>query len=150
MGRFRFRLSSVLKLREATRDERRAQLAEAYRADEILQTRLAELDRIVADLKVRYLQAAGPGPIEVDRLLEAQRYELIVTVERKTVERQRTALAVEIEKRRENLVAADRDVRVLEKLRETQAERHRDDENRQEMKVLDEVAGRAASREYVL
>ncbi|MHB1035593.1 MAG: flagellar export protein FliJ [Pirellulales bacterium] len=150
MGRFRFRLSSVLKLREATRDERRAQLAEAYRADEILQTRLAELDRIVADLKGRYLQAAGPGPIEVDRLLEAQRYELIVTVERKTVERQRTALAVEIEKRRENLVAADRDVRVLEKLRETQAERHRDDENRQEMKVLDEVAGRAASREYVL
>ena len=30
MTAFRFRLTSVLKLREATRDERRAQLAEAY------------------------------------------------------------------------------------------------------------------------
>ncbi len=33
MARFRFPLATVLKLREATRDERRGQLAEAYQAE---------------------------------------------------------------------------------------------------------------------
>ena len=36
MGKFKFRLATLLRLREATRDERRAELAQAYRADEII------------------------------------------------------------------------------------------------------------------
>ena len=47
------------------------------------------------------------------------------------------------------LVVADRDVRVLEKLREKQARRHRLEEDRQEAKRLDEVAGRRKVREEV-
>ena len=56
-------------------------------------------------------------------------------------------MAEEIERRRQTLVQANRDVRVLEKLREKQAGRHRQEEDRRETKVLDEVAGRQVARE---
>ena len=36
MTKFKFRLATLLKLREAARDERRGQLAQAYQADEII------------------------------------------------------------------------------------------------------------------
>jgi hypothetical protein len=42
---------------------------------------------------------------------------------------------------------ATRDVRVLEKLREHQADRHRDEEAHREVKLLDEVAGRVPGGE---
>jgi len=45
-----------------------------------------------------------------------------------------------VHKRREAVVAADREVRVLEKLRDSQHERHRDEETKQEAKRLDEMA----------
>jgi flagellar FliJ protein len=56
-------------------------------------------------------------------------------------------VATEIEKRREALVDADRDVRSLEQLREAQLERHREEQERRQMKVLDEVALRGFGRE---
>jgi flagellar export protein FliJ len=56
-------------------------------------------------------------------------------------------VGAEIERRREVLVEADRDVRVLEKLREKQTERHRYEENRREIRQLDEVAQLRATRE---
>jgi flagellar export protein FliJ len=52
-----------------------------------------------------------------------------------------------MEHRRVALAEANREVRVLEKLRDRQHERHRQEENRQEIKELDEVAGRRAVRE---
>jgi flagellar export protein FliJ len=50
-------------------------------------------------------------------------------------------------RRREALVAADREVRTLEKLRESQHERFRREEETRETKRLDEVAGRRAAGE---
>jgi flagellar protein FliJ len=58
---------------------------------------------------------------------------------------QRKQLAVEIERRREALLAANREVRVLEKLRDHQMERYREEENRRDIKRLDEVAGQRAA-----
>ena len=51
-----------------------------------------------------------------------------------------TALAVEIDRRREALLDADRDVRTLEKLRESQFQAHREEESHQQAKLLDEAA----------
>jgi len=68
---------------------------------------------------------------------------------RKQLEGQREQVAVEIERRREVLVAANREVRVLEKLREKQSQRHREEENRREAKQLDEAAVLTVAREMV-
>ncbi len=56
-------------------------------------------------------------------------------------------LQTEIEKRRAALAAADRDVRVLEKLRERKREEHDAAELSRELKQLDEVATQRWSRD---
>ena len=147
MAKFKFRLATLLRLREAARDDRRSQLAEAYRVDDVLQARLGEVSQQLAGLRVHCRKVAGPGAVDVDRLVEAQRYELALRAHQSQLNQQREAVSAEIERRRQALVDANRDVRVLEKLREKQVRRHRQEENRREVKLLDEVAGRRAARE---
>jgi flagellar export protein FliJ len=140
MSAFRFRLATLLRFREARRDERRGQLAEAQEAEQLILQRVAEIERELVELQRHSLDAARPGTVNVDRLAEAARYEMILKVERESADQQRQAVAAEVAKRREALVAADREVRVIEKLRDAQHQRHRDDQSRHETKQLDELA----------
>ncbi len=149
MKKFEFRLKTLLRLRDALRDQRRVQLAEAYRADEMLQEQQLRLEKELQDLDHQRRKASAPGEIDVDSLLAEQRYGLVVDAQRKRVLQQRQDVAAEIQRRRQRLIEADREVRVLEKLRERQQERHRAEENRQEIKMLDEVAERRGAREDV-
>jgi flagellar FliJ protein len=149
MARFKFRLATLLRLREATRDERRAELAEAYRADDVLREYSDRVGRELGWLQAQCRKVAGPGTVDVDRLVEAQRYEVILRAQRRQLAERLDALGTEIDRRRQSLVAADRDVRLLERLREKQARRHLREENRREIKELDEVAGRRGIREEV-
>ena len=55
-------------------------------------------------------------------------------------------MAAEIDRRRRALLAADRDVKVLEKLRERRLVQHRLEEERQLAKQLDEAALQAVGR----
>lgn len=140
MPSFQFRLATLLRLREAARDERRGQLAEAQRAEQLVLDRIEEIARELAAAQRRSLVAARPGPLDVDRMADAARYEMILKAERQSADQQRQAVAVEVENRRQALMAADREVRVLEKLRESQRERFRDEEAWTEAKRLDELA----------
>jgi flagellar FliJ protein len=135
----KFRLATFLRVKEADRDERRGELAEAFRAAETIDERLGELRQNMADL--RKLQTVGAGGVEVDRLIEAGRYEMVLRVQQMQLEQNRKQVQVEIERRREILVAADREVRVLEKLRESQQQKERAEMERRAMKQLDEIAG---------
>ncbi|MBA4019636.1 MAG: flagellar export protein FliJ [Pirellula sp.] len=143
--RFQFRLQTLLRLREAARDERREQLAEVMRIDDALRKQLTELEGLQSE--ARALQRLGVGRVDVDRLLEAQRYEAVVALEILHVERQRAAVAEEMNKRQEALVEADREFKVLEKLREKRLSEHGAEVLAQEMKLLDEAAGRMKREE---
>jgi flagellar export protein FliJ len=147
MAKFKFRLATLLRLRESTRDERRAELAQAYRADEIIEQ---EQERLVCELDAleeRSRQASAPGPLDVDRLLDVRRYELVLRSRQEHARQQRQSLELEIERRRRALVDANRHVRVLEGLRQKQQERHLQEENRQEVKRLDETGRRHPAKE---
>lgn len=145
MPSFKFRLQTLFRLRERTRDERREQLADALRVDDALRLQLEELggQRALA----RRLQTLGAGPVDVDRLLEAQRYEASVQVEILHVEDQRRRVTAEIETRRAALVEADRELKVLEKLRATRLSEHLRMEAAWDVKRLDEAASRAPGGE---
>jgi len=147
MKTFRFRLATLLRLREAARDRRRANLAQAFEADEVLQRRQEELADDAMEVDRHARSAADLGPIQVDTLVTAQRYKMILQAESKLLSEQSVSVSEEIERRREALVVADRDVRVLVKLREKHQERHRKEEHRQEVNWLDEIAGRVVSGE---
>lgn len=142
MADFRFRLTTLLKLRETTRDERRRQLADGFRAAATLQERIDETHGQLADVRDICATATRPGLVTLDRLLDAQRYETALRGQLQVYEQQSARVAEEIEHRRQLLIEADRDVRVLEMLREKQWERHRERLARDEIKLLDELAGR--------
>jgi flagellar export protein FliJ len=140
MKPFRFRLATLLKLREQARDERRNQLAEAFRAEQTLAEHRAAVQAEAEGLRTDYGNIAHEKAINVDRLLDNYRYQLILASQLANIDVQAQKLAGEIDRRRQALVAADRDVRVLEQLREAQQARHRKAADAHESKQFDEIA----------
>jgi flagellar export protein FliJ len=140
MAKYRFRLETVRKLREARRDQHRAALAEAFRAEQVLAERRAEVTSEQQALRDLQRAAAAGHYLDVNRLLEAQRYELVLKGRELELARQRELLAVEIERRRQAAVEADREVRVLELLDEKHRRAHQRQEQHLETKQLDEAA----------
>src|SRR3954449_3398715 len=140
MAKYKFRLNTLQKVREAHRDQQRASLAEAFRAEQVLAENQAQL--VVEELELRELQrsAADGQYLDVNRLLEAQRYELLLKAQGQELAKQAILLAAEAERRRQTLVEADREVRVLELLDERHRRAHDRDEQRAETKRLDDVA----------
>ena len=147
MAKFKFRLETLLRLRGAARDRRRQELAEAYRVEELIQREQARVEEDMGELTRQSREACGPGELNLDRLLDARRYELVLRAQQKFLGRQQEAVETQIEKRRDALVEASRGVRVLELLREKLDRRHQEQENRQLTKQLDDVAGRRRARE---
>src|SRR5689334_13830827 len=140
MAKFEFRLASLERLRIHTRDERRAYLAEALDAQRKLEERVLELENNLRAL--RKMQTLGAGKVNVDRLLDAGRYEMLMRLEQQQAGQQLEAVKVEVERRREMLVAADREVKVLEKLEQTERARFDEEQRRREVKEMDEIASR--------
>jgi flagellar protein FliJ len=142
MAKFRFRLATLQKLREVHRDELRSKLAEAVQAQQILEEQSAQVAAEIANLESMRRKAVTSSSINVDSLLEAQRYQGVLIVQQTKMREQMRLLTAEVERRRAAVVEADRQVKVLEKLHERKLEEHRGERQRAETKVLDEVAAR--------
>jgi len=140
MAEFRFRLATLLRLRQTARDQCRLRLAEAQRADEDLRDRLARLEAERKRLQGERRRCGGPGAVDVGRLVEVDRYVSVLRDEEDRLRRRRQTLAAEIRQRRQALLKADREARSLEKLCDRHRLRHRREEERRESKQLDEVA----------
>jgi flagellar FliJ protein len=140
MPKYKFRLETLQKVREAHRDEQRASLAEAFRAEQILAESRAEL--AAEEQTMRELQrAATTGPyLDVNRILEAQRYDLLLKAQSQQMAKQAALLEAETERRRQVLVEADRDVRALELLDERHRREHIREQQLKEIKRIDEAA----------
>jgi flagellar protein FliJ len=140
MSKYKFRLATLQKVRAAARSERRAALAEAFRAEQVLASHRAELLAEESALLALQRSAADGTYLNVTRLLEAQRYELLLKARGQELAKQATLLSAEIERRRQLLIEADRGVRVLELLDERKRREHAREAARREIKELDEAA----------
>ena len=140
MAKYRFRLETLQKVREANRDQQRASLAEAFRAEQVLAENRAQL--AIEEQEVRALKRSATAGqyLDVNRLVEAQRYELVLKAQGQELAKQALLLAAETERRRQILVEADREVRALELLDERHQRAHAIEEQRSETKRLDEAA----------
>ena len=142
MPQFRYRLATLLRLREATRNEKRTELADAHRAGRILEAQIAEIDAELSTSKQQAQVAARPGSINVDELIHTHRYERVLHAQRFGLESQLKLIQTEVEKRRLAVVEADRQVQVLEKLRYKQQVEFLHAENLRDQKLMDEIAAR--------
>jgi flagellar FliJ protein len=144
MAEIRFRLATVLKLRVATRDRRRAELAEAERTGQSLFLDEQLLAQQIEDNQRRLREAAHPGLIDVNKIATGQQHHQLLAGQRQSIQRQRQQLEAEIEVRRQRLVEADSQVRALEILRQRGQDRVADQDLRQENHRLDEVSARCS------
>lgn len=140
MSKYRFRLETLQKLRSARRDELRAALADAYRAEQILSDQQAAVAAEAATMRDSQRAALASPNLNVSHLVEVQRYEMVLAAQQRLLTEQANRLAIEVERRRLAVVEADRAVRVLEKLDERRLAEHRKEEARLLTQELDEIA----------
>ena len=140
MAKYKFRLETLQKVREAHRDQQRSALAEAFRAEQVLAENRAQL--AAEDFEVQKLKRSATEEkyLNVNKLLEAQRYELLLRAQAQELAKQSVLLEAETERRRQTLVEADREVRVLELLDERLRRGHYREAEKKETKLLDEAA----------
>ncbi len=142
MAGFTFRLEPLLKLRRTARDERRATLAEAYVAERLLRQQVEQIDCQLDEVRNKLREASQPGTINVAELLGGHRHELMLNTQKLQLADTQKKLHEEIERRRELLVESDKQVRILEKLRERRHESHVTGAAKQDIKASDEFASR--------
>ncbi len=140
MSRYKFRLKTLQKIRISHRDAQRTALADAYRAEQILTEQRTSLGEELQALQHRKQSATEGAYLDVNRLVEAQRYEVVLRTKELELAAQEKMLAVEVERRRKTLVEADREVRSLDLLDDRHREQHRHREEKSERVHLDEVA----------
>lgn len=140
MAKYKFRLETLQKVREARRDEQRASLGEAFRAEQVLAENRSQLAAEQLAMRQMQREAVSGRYLDVNRLLEAQRYDLLLKAQSQELAKQAVLLQAETENRRQRLVEADREVRVLELLDERHRRAHIRAEDRKETKQLDEAA----------
>jgi flagellar export protein FliJ len=146
MATFRYRLTTLLRLRESERRHCRLELAEAQQEEEQAAARVTDLNRQLVSVQLGIHKSAQPGHIDVDRLRNARRYEQQLRADLHQAQEIRRAAAAEVESRRQTLLLADQEVHILEKHRELLGSRHRAGESKLEIKQLDEQAIQIAQR----
>ena len=139
MPKFVFTLATVLRVREADRDQRRSELADSQQMIEQLEDRRQALRDERTTLDREFRSSIAPGSLNADALRSAATYAASLILQVGAVEEEIAAAALRIEERREALLAADRDVRCLEKLREAHYARYLGRERSIQASLLDEV-----------
>jgi|694.fasta_scaffold00132_41 flagellar FliJ protein len=139
MANFRFRLKAVATLREQARDRLAEALAEVMEAQRIVKEQINQLQREIEEaLKQRHM--ASIGIVRIDRLLMVQRHQLMLEAQRDQANQQLKLLEEEYDRRRALLVEAEKEVKAMERLKETQKARWDQDQLIAEQKQMDEWA----------
>ena len=138
MARFKFRLQSILNIKEKVEDLKKNEFGKAVSA-------LAEAQRVKADM-----EAARESCIEdfrrgidvgIDPAAFA-RYNLYIEKMKQMIKRQEQVIAdaeAFVEIKRQELVEAMRDKKTLETLRDNDFEEFLVEEKKQEQKIVDEI-----------
>ncbi len=147
MPQFQFRLKTLLAMHHSTRQERRVELAEGLAAERALELARSNVERELAEHGPSTAGPASRGPIDVERLSAADRYRKVLRTRLSSIALDAAALATEIDARQQALAAAEREVRVLDKLRERQHEQFRYDQSRREINAADELAAHVTIRD---
>ena len=93
MSAFRFRLESLLKLREADRLQRRSELAEAYEAASALRQQVEQLGAEIEVVKKQARAVGAGGRVNVDHLIKTERYRLVLQSRSAVLQNQKARIA---------------------------------------------------------
>lgn len=112
---FRFRLQSVVRLRERDRDEAAEALRQALQAKQILENQVSDI-QIERSQQDELRLASKTGAINFQKMIDAQRYQIYLDSQTADLQVQISLIEQECERRRARLVKGEQAVRSLEKL----------------------------------
>ena len=138
MGRFRF--ESLLKLREAARDEKKNAFLEIEDQRRKAFDELAELDAAILCERETSRRSRENVNINEGDLRFAQERRIKLSSKRKQLKAQLDALTRETEKKRQDFNVAVKEVKILQNLKDRTEEREMEEANRRSTKTIDELA----------
>ena len=140
MKKVDFRLESLLQLRIHERDQQRAEVAKAYQAMRIVEDQIQEKQESIQSFR-QELQKRLTGVVGVDDLLSRGRHELFLTQEVAELQSKRMQIMDEANKREQQLLLANQEVKRLEKLKERCLQESQDILKMRLQNDIDETAG---------
>lgn len=117
MNQFTFRLQSVIQIRARARDAASHAYQKALQARAKLDDQISELNA-EHDSQQPFQQASSLKQVNPQRLLESQRYQMMLQQDIAGLRSKRAVIEEECERRRLALVEREKAVRAIEKLRE--------------------------------
>ncbi len=139
---FTFRLEPLISIRDNVLKEKQAELAKAYEARRIAEEKRLEVERNIEDNQRFGREMLRSGTINIDFLLGVRRHEAFLAAQFDEVRRHIALIEEEIEKRRAAVAEANKELKIIEKLKEKKREKYRAEENRKETIQMDEIAER--------
>ena len=144
---FRFRLEPLITIRENVLKECQAELAKAYDARRILEEAMRIVEKQLAEGVATARNLMQPGQtVNVEYLLGLRRQEMYLRANQEDLEHKMQIIDEEIERRRNIVVAANKELKKVEKLKEKRYEEYLEEEKKQETKAMDEIAGNRSGR----
>ncbi|HVU88778.1 MAG TPA: flagellar FliJ family protein [Pirellulales bacterium] len=137
MAKFTFALDSVLRWRTAERDQRRQAVADAMRLEQLAQDRIIACDGELQKLREN---DGSTGAIDIARRVASEQYAAALRRDRQRLVVERSERTAEVDSSRAALVEADREVRMLERLRERKLEAFEAAERRRQQSGMEELA----------
>jgi hypothetical protein len=110
-------LDTLIKLRQAERDQRRLERAAAARSELALQAERDQVTAAVSEVQASTRRAATAGATDVQSLGEQERYRQVLRERLGELERRQQLLCQRSAELQQALLAAERELRILENLR---------------------------------
>ena len=139
---FTFRLEPLISIRNSVLKEKQASLAQAFEWMRIIEEERLRLEQDIASNMQSAREMLHSGKIDANFLLGVQRLDAFLSPQ---LEKARLAIVLheeEIERRRQAVLEANKDLKIIEKLKEREYEKYLVDERRKETIEMDEIAGR--------
>ena len=140
MKRFQFRLQRVQKLRERVREERQLAHAEAVAFQQQTEDQLLSLQRLRAAEQLSLRQSMEREKLSVEKVIQGRNFDHRLIKVGLEIQRRLLQIQQVVAARREELVVAEREVKMLEKLEERQRQRYDRALSLAEQVEMDEMA----------
>ena len=139
---FNFRLEPLIKIRKNVLQECQAELTKAYNARNVLEEHLLSIEKEIEEGTATARSLMQPGQtINVEQLLSFRRQEMFLRANQNDLKQKIKDVDEVIELRRTTVIAANKQLKTVEKLKEKRYEKYLEEKKKEETKAMDEIAG---------
>lgn len=139
MAVFRFKLEGVLRHREHIEREHQRAVSELLARMTAMQAELKVLDDTVSQSTEQLRTSHLTGRIDLGYLTAHRRFMLATHAKAAALMQQMARLGQQIDEARQSLAEAAKQRKIIEKLKEKQFDRWREEQQRKELAALDEI-----------